>query len=386
MSQFNAGSVRVENASTTVTGILEVYLVSVVNPPFVPGNTLNWGADGVGKVTSWSGASNRLRFYRTSGSLPAVGNTITETGGSPPNGTIDSLGTATPPNYNTELSVGDTLVVVGDGVKYDISGGLTADTFTINVAYAGTTTNEAPFGVTTDFTVNRSYVKLSTGEVEALTLMGLLAEQIDTDIYQQLFREFSITYAASINVDWSKSRLQTMTFGAGNTTTVTFTAPDGPQWTVLRLVQDGTGGRTISGWPSMTWERGQPVIDPSANAQTLLFFYYDGTNWTGWHHLAVTQSVSSSGGTATFNWKNGEVITITLTENTTVSFTDPAGPGRYSVVVTQDASSTYTITWPASVVLWTGGVDPTWATSEVALLDFVYDGTNWYGSETTDLQ
>jgi hypothetical protein len=67
-----------------------------------------------------------------------------------------------------------------------------------------------------------------------------------------------------------------------------------------------------------------------------------------------------SGATPTVLLSVGGSFSLTLSDNTTVTFSDaPAtGSAGFSLKVTQDASgSGYTVTWPASVQ-WPGGTAP----------------------------
>lgn len=71
--QFRGARIRVENSSATVYQIWQaVGLVS--GGPYQAAEPLSWGVDGVGVYVTDSGST--IDFYRTSGSEPAVGNTI----------------------------------------------------------------------------------------------------------------------------------------------------------------------------------------------------------------------------------------------------------------------------------------------------------------------
>lgn len=79
-------------------------------------------------------------------------------------------------------------------------------------------------------------------------------------------------------IDWTTGTLQKSTL-TGNCT-YTFTAPQ--PWTAiqLRIVQDGTGGRTVT-WPgSVVWDKGYaPVMAGGPNSEVIISGYYDGTNY-----------------------------------------------------------------------------------------------------------
>lgn len=96
------------------------------------------------------------------------------------------------------------------------------------------------------------------------------------------------------------------------------------------------------------------------------------------------QSISSVSGTATVNTNNGNVFSISLSENTTFVFSNPPTSGTaygFTLKVAQGLLP-YAVTWPASV-LWPGGFTPSLSSvedNEDIFVFFTHDaGTNWYG-------
>lgn len=85
---------------------------------------------------------------------------------------------------------------------------------------------------------------------------------------------------ASATIDWTVGNKQKITLTAG--CTLTFTAPGGACHLMLKLIQDATGGRSVT-WPaSVKWIAGSaPTITPDASAVDLVAFYCDGTNYYG---------------------------------------------------------------------------------------------------------
>lgn len=85
----------------------------------------------------------------------------------------------------------------------------------------------------------------------------------------------------SYTVDWNNGQKQTITL-TGNITTMNLTAPAGVGNFLLRVVQDGTGSRTIT-WPaSVKWPGGTaPTLSTGANAEDIVTFYYNGTDYYG---------------------------------------------------------------------------------------------------------
>ena len=110
---------------------------------------------------------------------------------------------------------------------------------------------------------------------------------------------------------------------------------------------------------------------------------------TGTHGLStglvtdVVNSVAASGATETIPAPTAAGISdVTLTANCTFTFPTAVVGQSFTLVVRQGGSGSYTITWPASIVKWDGGVAPTLTTTVAAvdIISFVcVDGTNWFG-------
>ena len=81
-------------------------------------------------------------------------------------------------------------------------------------------------------------------------------------------------------IDWNAGQKQTAILGINPT--ITFTAPAGVGNFLFRVVQDGTGGRTVT-WPaSVKWPGGTaPTLSSGANAEDIVTFYYNGTDYYG---------------------------------------------------------------------------------------------------------
>lgn len=100
----------------------------------------------------------------------------------------------------------------------------------------------------------------------------------------------------------------------------------------------------------------------------------------------TTSSPTSSAGALTLDLTNGNVFTVTLTENiTTLTLSNPPATGKagsFTLVLTQDATGSRTVTWPASVK-WAGSTAPALSTaaSSIDVLTFLTTnaGTSWYG-------
>lgn len=82
---------------------------------------------------------------------------------------------------------------------------------------------------------------------------------------------------------------------------------------------------------------------------------------------------------ATIDTSAGLVQTATLGANVTVTTISNGVVGaELTLILTQDATGSRTVTWPATVT-WAGGTAPTLSTvaAKVDILRFVYDGTKW---------
>jgi hypothetical protein len=95
-------------------------------------------------------------------------------------------------------------------------------------------------------------------------------------------------------------------------------------------------------------------------------------------------AVTSSSNSTTLDLSTATVFRHVLTENTTLSFTNPPSSGEalaFSLEIVQDASaSEFTLTWPASVI-WPNGFEATLTTTASALDVFVittHDGGTTY--------
>jgi hypothetical protein len=90
---------------------------------------------------------------------------------------------------------------------------------------------------------------------------------------------------------------------------------------------------------------------------------------------------TSSSNATTIDWTAGNKQKYTNSENSTLTFTAPAGKCNLILKIVHAANATtFTVTWPASVK-WAGGVAPTLTQTSGAIdiVSFYYDGTNYFG-------
>lgn len=100
-------------------------------------------------------------------------------------------------------------------------------------------------------------------------------------------------------------------------------------------------------------------------------------------HTTLTQS----SGTVDIDFSTGNSFQFVLTENATITLSNPPATSNYGQVtirIIQDgAAGAYTVTWPASV-LWAGGTAPVISTGndaiDIVVLSTDDGGTTYYGS------
>jgi hypothetical protein len=105
----------------------------------------------------------------------------------------------------------------------------------------------------------------------------------------------------------------------------------------------------------------------------------------------TSTSPASAAAALEFDIENGNSFQHTLTENTTVTLSNPAPSGKFCEIIVkfiQDSTGSWTVTWPASVK-WPGGTAPVITTTLSTGVDIIalktWDaGTTWYGDLSQD--
>ena len=150
-------------------------------------------------------------------------------------------------------------------------------------------------------------------------------------------KEYTANSGASITLDPANGLYQTITLTANTTITLT-TVPSSTtaREIKLRLVQDGTGGRTVA-WSNITFATGSvPVVPTAANSST--YISIDGTNnaWIGFSgsNYSVTSEIVIASAVS---------LTTTGVTTTITSLTVPAGRWRLSGGIGFIAAGTTTI-------------------------------------------
>ena len=101
--------------------------------------------------------------------------------------------------------------------------------------------------------------------------------------------------------------------------------------------------------------------------------------------IKITESlffdVELANPTLAIDWTKKNKQSITLSESSAVTFTNPGGPTSLLFKVVQDSTGSRVLTWPSSVK-WVQGVVPSLSTggNSVDIVGFYFDGTNYYGN------
>lgn len=101
--------------------------------------------------------------------------------------------------------------------------------------------------------------------------------------------------------------------------------------------------------------------------------------------VETLNAMGSGSGTRSINLASGNVVSATLSGNTTFTFTGATASTAcsFGLYLTQDGTGNRTVTWPGSVK-WAGGTAPTLSTAasavDVLVFETINGGTTWYGS------
>jgi hypothetical protein len=85
---------------------------------------------------------------------------------------------------------------------------------------------------------------------------------------------------AAKTIDWGNGNKQKITLT--DNCDLTFTNPSGSSNLILKVIQDGTGSRTVTWDADVLWPSGTaPTLTTDADAIDIIAFYFDGTNYFG---------------------------------------------------------------------------------------------------------
>lgn len=153
------------------------------------------------------------------------------------------------------------------------------DSYVVSTAFGiGTDTPNVAYGVDISGDVNTDGGYF-TGDVEIINSTKDLTN-VRTANFTTEYDNGTWSGGSTKDVDWNNGQKQTVILGGDQT--CTFTAPAGVGNFLFRVVQDGTGSRTLT-WPaSVKWPGGTaPTLSSGANAEDIVTFYYNGTDYYG---------------------------------------------------------------------------------------------------------
>jgi len=201
-------------------------------------------------------ATNVLDGYATAAHIIAIeANTAKDTNVS----TDLSEGTSTETTVDVNSSDGSNATLVAASASR--AGLLTKAKFDEIVVNSGKT------GVTTEIS---SVVEDSSPE---------LGGEMDCGAHSIGFTQQSTTGDGTTTIDWKLGNKFQFTWGA-QANTFTFTAPSNPCNLLMKMIQDGTGGRDAT-WPAnVKWLGDEPTwTDGGVSKVMLVSMYYDGTDY-----------------------------------------------------------------------------------------------------------
>lgn len=101
------------------------------------------------------------------------------------------------------------------------------------------------------------------------------------------------------------------------------------------------------------------ITSPATNQQLA----YNGSAWVNTAHVgSPAVAAGNSGTTKTLDWNSGNNQLLTLTDNCTLTLSNPKDGFTYVIALKQDGAGSRTVTWPAAVK-WAGAAAPTLTTT-----------------------
>lgn len=364
-----AGSLnQISDQELTTTSSVEFDGLTVTNDIFcndIYGNTLNAAGDvtAIGLVSGVSAFGNLLSTTTTSGTatlsfdsaqnqyftgtldqtvrLPASGSLIggqsyTIINGSTGTVTVQSSGA----NTLEAMSPGTVLHAVriatgGTGTdQWSWQYGPSSLSLPLSVANGGTGITSFGTGVATALGQNVTGSGGMALDTSPTFTTQITSPTVITTGAANTQKEFTANSGAAITINPSDGAYQTITL-TDNTTITLGAVPSAASERefILELVQDGTGGRTVS-WANITFATNSganPAINSTAGGST--FIGISGTN-TAWIGYPVNQGLGVTDGSNASAGYIGEVIASTLAIGSATSMTTGTGKTITSISLT----------------------------------------------------
>lgn len=100
--------------------------------------------------------------------------------------------------------------------------------------------------------------------------------------------------------------------------------------------------------------------------------------------VETLHTIGSRSSATTISLASGNVTTITIAANLTLTFSGATASTACSFGLYVTYNGNFTVTWPGSV-LWPGGTEPTQSSTtsqtDVYVFETLNNGTSWYGSQ-----
>lgn len=175
------------------------------------------------------------------------------------------------------------------------------------------------------------------------------------------------------------------TVQAGASTFTRITVSGGSTLTTLQAGASTLGSLSVSGGSTLA---AVTVTTFTAGASTLASLSVSGGSTFaglvkigGQYYSDLVDHGTHTVSTKTLDWDQGNVHLLTLATNVNLAFLNPAGGGRYTVMLAQDTTGSRTVTWPGTI-RWEGAAAPTLTTtaSKTDMIAFLYAGGYYYGA------
>ena len=138
MSQYNSGSISVEQGSQDVFGVYEIPVTNS-SGTFVAGDAVTFPTSmAAGIVTAWDSNTDQLKFEITSTDQPIDEESVVSTAAT---GTIG--GFTIRPTFVGNISPGNLFIATDEPVAYEVASVVTRSHFALNSQYQGATLSDA---------------------------------------------------------------------------------------------------------------------------------------------------------------------------------------------------------------------------------------------------